>query len=331
VKTSGLFTWGEGFLTKEITGRIYDIQKFSVHDGPGIRTTVFLKGCPLRCPWCHSPESQAFGKELCWMEMRCVGIDKCGLCLDQCPQGAIAPGKRHYSEVNKEETQLISVDRSKCDHCGLCEKVCFAKALYLCGTDYTVEEVLKIILDDDTFYKTSGGGVTISGGEALNQPEFTTAFLKACRKQGVNTALDTTGYADYKIIRELLPYVDLFLYDIKHMNSEIHKKLVGVPNERILENAENIAHDGGRLQIRMPIITGVNDSEEEIHAAGLFCKTLGKAVTLVQLLPYHRLGSVKYKRLQKADPMPQCDPPDETLIDRCVKHLEGLRLNVTVH
>ena len=168
--------------------------------------------------------------------------------------------------------------------------------------------------------------MTISGGEALNQPEFTMALLKACKKQGINTALDTTGYADYKIIREILSYIDLFLYDIKHMNSETHKKLIGVPNEMILENAENIAHDGGKLQIRLPIIPGVNDSEEEIDAVGLFCKALGKAVTLVQLLPYHRLGSVKYKRLQKTDPMPQCDPPDEPLIDKCVKHLEGFGL-----
>ena len=317
--------------TKEITGRIYDIQKFCVHDGPGIRTTVFLKGCPLRCLWCHSPESQAFFKELCWMELKCVGIDKCGFCLDKCPRGAIAPGERKYSEINREEIRLIRVDRNECDHCGLCEEVCFARALYMCGTDYSVEEVLEILLDDVAFYKKSGGGVTISGGEPLSQPDFTTSLLKECKKQGLNTALDTTGYVDYEIIRKALPYTDLFLYDIKHMNSEIHKKLTGVPNERILENAKKIALDKGKLQIRIPIIPGVNSPEEEMIEKGQFCAGLDKAVSVVQLLPYHKLGSVKYERLQKTNPMPMCDPPDEELMERCVKILEGLGLPVTVH
>jgi pyruvate formate lyase activating enzyme len=203
--------------------------------------------------------------------------------------------------------------------------------LYLCGTDYTVEEVLEPILDDIAFYQKSGGGVSVSGGEPLSQPEFTTALLKECKKQGLHTALDTTGYADYEIIRKVLSYTDLFLYDIKHLNSEIHRKVTGVPNEIILENARNISRNVGKLQIRMPIIPGINDSDEEIDAAGRFCVELGKAVTMVQLLPYHRLGSVKYHRLQKTDPMPQCDPPSDQLIDQCVKHLEGLGLPVMVH
>jgi len=152
---------------KELTGKFYDMQGFSVHDGPGIRLTLFLKGCPLRCPWCHSPESQEFHTELNWMSMKCVGVDKCGNCLNVCPNDAISLGAKKMSATGDEEIQLVTVDRTKCDNCGKCAEACTSKALYMCGTDYTVDEVMERIRRDVPFYNRSGGGVTISGGECL--------------------------------------------------------------------------------------------------------------------------------------------------------------------
>ncbi|MBN2039076.1 MAG: glycyl-radical enzyme activating protein [Spirochaetes bacterium] len=318
-------------VLKKITGRIYDIQGFSVHDGPGIRTTIFLKGCPLHCPWCHSPESQAFKKELCWMEIKCVGLEKCGLCLDKCPKDALSPGKKKISDVTKEEMQLVTINRSLCDDCGACTEVCYSKALYLCGTDYTVEEVMERLMKDAPFFEKSGGGVTVSGGEALSQPEFTIELLRECRNKGLHTALDTTGYVNYDVIKEVLPYTDLFLYDLKHMDSETHKKAAGVPNERIHENARKIAKDGGKLQVRIPVIPGFNDSKENIDAARKLCAELGDAVETVQVLPYHRLGSTKYQRLQREDPMPDCKRPSDEAIDVIVARLKSYGLNVNVH
>lgn len=316
---------------RPITGRVYDIQGFSVHDGPGIRTTVFLKGCPLRCLWCHSPESQAFKRELSWMEMRCLGVDVCGLCIERCPKGAISPGALTPAPGRDVELRLVNVDRALCDDCGLCEEVCAAKALYLCGTDHTVDEVVQRVLKDAAFYKKSGGGVTLSGGEPLSQPEFALGLLTECKNADLHTAVDTTGHVGWQTIEEILPFTDLFLYDLKHMDSEAHKRATGVPNERILENARLIASHGGRLQVRIPVIPGVNDSDENIEASGRYCAELGEAVTVVQVLPYHRMGSAKYRRLQRCDPMPPTEPPSAEQIAGHVARLERLGLSVVVH
>ena len=174
------------------TGKIFDIQGFSVHDGPGIRLTLFLKGCPLLCPWCHSPESLAFHTELNWMEIKCVGIEKCGRCLGVCPHDAVAPGHTKQS-VTGEEIRLVTVDRSKCDNCGACAAACTAKALYMCGTDYTVDEIMERVRREKPFFDRSGGGVTISGGECLCQPEFVLEVLTRCKAEGIHTAVDTSG------------------------------------------------------------------------------------------------------------------------------------------
>jgi pyruvate formate lyase activating enzyme len=318
-------------VARAVTGRIYDIQGFSVHDGPGIRTTVFLKGCPLRCLWCHSPESQQFQRELSWMEMRCIGVDQCGLCIEECPKGGISAGPSVTSPGRDTETRLVTFDRSMCDNCGSCGEVCAAKAVYLCGTDYTVEEVVERVLKDVAFYDRSGGGVTLSGGEPLSQPEFAVALLEAFKKAGLRTAVDTTGHVRWEVVEQALMFTDLFLYDLKHMDPETHKQLTGVSNGRILENAKRIAGRGGKIQVRIPIIPGMNDSAENVEAAGRFCVELGEAVTVVQLLPYHRLGSAKYKRLQRDDPMPPTDPPSADEIDRHVARLEGMGLPVVVH
>jgi pyruvate formate lyase activating enzyme len=318
-------------MHKEITGRVYDIQGFSVQDGPGIRTTVFLKGCPLRCPWCHSPESQQFYAQLSWMAMKCPGIEKCGKCLTACSKGAINPGRLSQHPVTQEEIRHIHVDRSICDNCGDCAAVCYHKALYICGTDYTVEELVKRVSKDKPFYEHSGGGVTVSGGEPLSQPEFALQLLKRLKESGIHTALDTSGFAPYESLNRVLPYVDLFLYDLKHMDCERHKMVAGVPNEIILENAARIAKAGARIQIRIPVIPDFNDSVENIRETGMFCKSLGEAITVIQLLPYHNLGVMKYLRIDDSKPVLEAEPPSDAQILSLKELLESLGLPVTVH
>jgi pyruvate formate lyase activating enzyme len=317
--------------TQELTGKVFDIQGFSVQDGPGIRTTVFLKGCPLRCPWCHSPESQAFHTELNWMEMKCIGIEKCGKCLDVCPHGAISPGRMKTNPVDGSTIQLVDTDRTKCDNCGKCTEACKPKALYMCGKDYTVEELTARIIKDKPFFDHSGGGVTFSGGECLAQGAFMLEILKACKEQGIHTAVDTSGFVPWQTIERILPYTDLFLYDIKNMNSDLHEKIIGVPNELILDNARKIAAAGGKMHIRIPVIPMFNDSPAAIAETGEFIKSLGDAVEVVQILPYHTLGTVKWERLQRKAPIIEAVPPSDELIQARKEQLEALGLNVTVH
>jgi pyruvate formate lyase activating enzyme len=316
---------------KTLMGKVYDIQAFSVQDGPGIRTTAFLKGCPLVCPWCHSPESQAFYSQLSWIAMRCIGVENCGKCINACKKSAIGLGQITKHPASGEDIQHIRVDRTKCDNCGDCAKVCFPASLYICGTDYTVDELADRVCKDKPFYDKSGGGVTVSGGEALAQHEFTTAFLRELKSRGIHTALDTTGYAKREQVDEVLPYTDLFLYDLKHMNSEVHQKMVRVPNELILSNAEHIARQGGKFQIRIPIIPRFNDSEENIRQSAEFCKKLGGAVVMVQLLPYHNLGVVKYQRIDDSKTVMEAAAPPEEKVARLKSIMEEYGLPVTVH
>ena len=316
---------------KPTTGRIYDIQGFSVQDGPGIRTTVFLKGCPLRCPWCHSPESQSFAKQLSWLSTRCAGTEKCEeRCLKACAKGAIEKAGTRRDSLTGNELQLIHVDRARCDNCGDCAVKCHPHALYLCGQDYTVDEVLKKVLADRSFFEHSGGGATVSGGEALCQPEFTGELLRRLKEEGIHTALDTTGYAKWEIVESVLPYTDLFLYDLKHMDSERHEKTVGVPNEPILENARRIAAAGGKFQIRIPVIPLFNDSEDNIRKTAEFCRSLGSAVELVQLLPYHNLGAAKIHRISDAK-IVEATPPSDEKMARLKSIMEEYGLRVTIH
>jgi pyruvate formate lyase activating enzyme len=318
-------------MKKELTGKVYDIQGFSVQDGPGIRTTVFMKGCPLRCPWCHSPESQQYQSQLCWISMRCVGIKECGKCLDRCTKGAITPGQVMQHAATRESVRLVHINRSICDNCGECAEVCYRNALYMCGADYTVEELLNRVLKDRPFYEHSGGGVTVSGGEPLAQPEFVFQMLKGLKESGIHTALDTTGYAPYDSIKQVLPYTDLFLYDLKHMNSRQHRIVTGVSNELILENVRKIAKDGGKIQVRIPVIPDFNDSKESFHAIGQFCRSLGDAVTVIQMLPYHNLGVMKYPRIDDRNVALEAEPPSDHKINILKKFLEDQGLPVTVH
>lgn len=310
-----------------LRGKVYHIQGFSVQDGPGIRTTVFLKGCPLRCPWCHSPESQEFFTELNWMAMRCLGTEACGKCISQCPAGALSQAE----PAPGADLHLVRKDLRRCIGCGQCADVCLPEAIYRCGKDYTVSELADLAEQDRSFFERSGGGVTLSGGEPLSQPEFAVAFLRECRRRGLHTALDTTGYAPPQWIDAALEQTDLFLYDLKHMDSKKHQQTVGVPNEQILENVQRIARSGGRLQIRIPVIPGFNDGEENLRAAGSFLRTLGSAVTLVQLLPYHNMGSTKYERVQRPYLMWDTVAPTEQFMNQCRLLLEEYGLAVEIH
>ena len=316
---------------KELTGRFYDIQGFSVQDGPGVRTTAFLKGCPLRCPWCHSPESQSFKPQLSWMSMRCLGTEACkSRCINACPEGAIELGPKSIRAVDNTEIQLVHVKRDLCTDCGKCTEKCYAEALYMCGKDYTVDGIVARLLQDRRFYEKSGGGVTISGGEALCQPDFVVEVLKRLKAEGIHTALDTTGYADWSVVERTVPYTDLYLYDLKHMDSAKHKATVGVPNERILDNARRLAAAGAKLQIRIPVIPLFNHDEANIRATAEFCRDLGDAVTVIQLLPYHNMGVMKYLRISDK-PVAEATPPTDEYMQHLKAVMEEYGLPVTIH
>ena len=265
------------------TGMVFDVQRSSVHDGPGIRTTVFLKGCNLRCFWCHNPESWRTGVDLMFYPQKCIG---CGKCFDICPLGchSLNDGGSH------------EIDRAKCTVCGACAKRCYAGALTITGKERSVDDVMKAVRADAAFYRNSGGGMTVSGGEPLLQAEFTLALLKAAKEEGIHTALDTAGHVDFALLERVLPWVDLLLFDCKCMDSTMHRQATGVGNERILENLRQLGQGSTPVWVRVPVIPGVNDTEENMAAlrgvlAGL------PAVKRVELLAYHSLGAGKHGNL----------------------------------
>lgn len=275
-------------------GLVFNIQKYSVHDGPGIRTIVFLKGCALSCRWCSNPESQKLEPELAFNAGRCLGVSKCGHCIVACPHGSITLG----------DDDKLNIDRSRCAECDLpCAAACPAQGLLVYGKERTVDDVLNVVEQDMAFYARSGGGLTLSGGEPLLQREFAVALLREARTRRIKTAVETCGMVSPETIREAAPYLNYVLFDIKHMNSAVHEAQTGLPNRRILENFRILAEEFPDLPIlaRTPIIPGFNDSEEAIAAIAGFLKPFERAE--YEMLPYHRLGTQKYQFLDRPVPM----------------------------
>ncbi len=268
-----------------MTGRIFDLKRYSIHDGPGIRTTVFLKGCPLSCRWCHNPEGIDPGPELMHWPSRCA---RCYACLAACPRQAIA----------KDAAGAVVVDKSKCDACGKCSEACLYDAMQVAGREVTVEELVGEVERDRVFYEQSGGGATFSGGDPLAQPEFLGAALDALREHGVRTALDISGFGPAAVVDALARKADLVLYDLKLMDEARHRELTGVSNAPILANLERVAASGTEVWVRIPLLAGVNDDGANIEATIAFLKSLGKLRT-VGLLPYHSGGLDKARRLGK--------------------------------
>lgn len=263
--------------------------------------------------------------------MRCLGTEACKeRCIKACSKKAIELGEKREDITTHTQLQLVHVKRDICDNCGECTDSCYAEALYLCGKDYTVDELVERLLQDRNFYERSGGGVTISGGEALCQIDFVEEVLKRLKEENINTALDTTGYAEWEVLSRTMPYVDLYLYDLKHMDSKKHEEVVKVPNEKILANAKKLAENGKKLQIRIPVIPLFNHDEENIRKTAEFCKELGDAVTMIQLLPYHNLGVMKYLRISDK-PVAEATPPSEEYMQKLKGIMEEYGLNVSIH
>jgi pyruvate formate lyase activating enzyme len=266
------------------------------------------------------------------MDVKCIGVELCGKCIGACPQQAISPGEKSRPAPDGEEITHVAIDPESCIDCGECAKVCPSGSLYMCGEDYSVDALMKVIRRDMPFYANTGGGVTVSGGECLRQPEFLRSLLEACKAEHIHTAVDTTGFADYSVIEPILPFTDVFLYDIKHIDSALHKRGTGVGNELILENAGKIAAGGGKFILRMPIIPRYNDTEEIIRETGRFIVSLGSAVEKVQLLPYHSLGTAKWKRLKRrAAQIFEAQPPSEEFVLAAKELLTEMGLNVIIH
>ena len=270
-------------------GVVFNIQKFTIHDGPGIRTELFLKGCSLRCEWCSNPESWRRNTEVGIYASKCISKEKCGACENVCPvEGAI----------NFENGMIESINRDLCTNCMKCSNSCPSDAIKAWGKMMTVEECMEIIRKDKGFYDKSGGGVTVSGGDPLVQSDFVMELFKACKQENIQTCIESTFYAKWEQIEKVLPYTDLIISDIKHMNSEIHKKHTGVDNHLILENLQKLANEGREMILRIPVIPNVNDDMENIEKTADFIidKLNGKVRTL-QLLSFMRLGEEKYQSL----------------------------------
>jgi pyruvate formate lyase activating enzyme len=291
---------GEPFPDRDTSGKsgiIFNIQRYSIHDGPGIRTVVFLKGCPLRCVWCDNPESQKPSLEVVFYQHKCI---MCGRCNVICKENAI----------NKDLTVGSSekIDRSLCNNCMKCVKECISGALNVIGERMTVTDVLNEVLRDKPFYKKSGGGVTVSGGEPLSQPEFARNILKASYDHSLHTAIETTGYSKWRIVERILEFADLILYDLKQLDDSKHRELTGVSNKSILENLEKIMKSGKRVIVRYPLIPDCNTSSMDILRLGEYLSEI--KVSEVDILPFHQYGKSKYPLLNMQYGLYDVEPLD---------------------
>jgi pyruvate formate lyase activating enzyme len=289
---------------------IFNIQRYSIHDGPGCRTLVFLKGCPLGCVWCSNPESQSGMIQLYFNRVKCIG---CGTCFEVCPEAAIKPGN-----------SADQIDWSKCTNCGICASQCPPHALEMKGQRMSIQQVMDEVMKDWLFYKNSGGGITLGGGEPMMQIDFVTKLLKLCKDKQIHTVIETCGYAEWSDFEQIADYVDLFFYDIKLMDSIQHKQCTGKDNIKILNNLRQLASIKNNIQIRVPIIPHFNDSDENIRNIAEFAASIG--INQVELLPYHRYGESKYEAIGRSYTLKDIVSPNvsrmdqlqQILVDSCI-------------
>lgn len=304
----------------QLDGLIFDIERFAVHDGPGIRTAVFVKGCPLRCLWCHNPESQRKTPELAFFSRNC--IEGCYECMSVCANGAL--------KLQADRSpRTISILREKCNNCFDCVRVCPSGSMAVLGERMTVNEVVAKVQRNQLFYRRSGGGVTVTGGEPLAQWAFVRALLQQCRSRGIHTALDTCGYGRWGHLRELLEFTDLLLFDLKEMDREKHERFTGVSNDVILENLLRVSDLRVPIAIRIPLIPGYTSTEENVRAVGLFARELS-TLRQIELLPYHRLGETKYKMLDRSYELGELRAPSDGEVEHYRNILEEMGYRVQV-
>jgi glycyl-radical enzyme activating protein len=287
-----------------INGVVFDIQRFSLHDGPGIRTTVFLKGCPLKCVWCHNPESWALEPELLYREDKCVN---CMACVKVCPKGA-----------HKKPNEKHCFDRGLCTGCGKCIDVCIQNAIRLAGKRMNTDDVLKEVIKDLAYYSSSGGGLTISGGEPTFQFQFLLELLKKAKGQGLHTCMETSGAAPTWKYDQLMDYVDLFLYDIKEIQTSKHRQYTGTGNELIIKNLDFLCLSGKEIILRCPFIQGLNNGEEEIRGIAELSNKYPQ-IKCVEILPYHDFGRIKWKELNKTGAVGEIEKFSEAELEGIVK------------
>lgn len=299
----------------ETKGLLFDIKKYAIHDGPGIRTTVFFKGCPLECQWCHNPESWKTYPEHGFRKNRCIA---CNQCVENCPEQAI-------SIINNKPV----TDMNKCKLCGRCVDTCITCAREIIGREMSVDEVMAEVEQDVIFYDESGGGVTFSGGEPLMQPEFLLALLNKCQNKWIHTAVDTSCYAEKKVIEAVGKKTSLFLCDIKHMDSEIHERFTGVGNNLILDNIRFLSEVGKEIIIRIPVIPGFNDDNVNIEATGKFAASLS-GISRIDILPFNRGGKEKSARLMAQSEYLHTEIPDEEQMNSIAKNLSKYRFEVKI-
>ena len=283
-------------------GLIYGIERFAIHDGPGIRTLVFMKGCPLRCWWCSSPQTQRPLPQIMYDYDLC---QQCGTCLPYCPTQALAG-----SPANG-----VQIDWERCSLCGECMNVCPNQALVLAGRSVSLAELFREIARDSAFFRRSQGGITVGGGEPTLQYKFVAAFLQRCKSQYLHTAIETCGYAKWEHLNQILDYTDMAFMDIKHMDDLVHQRLTGVSNQLILDNISRVA-EKKPLVIRIPVVPGCNDSDENITATAAFAAELGDQLLRIDLLPYHQLGQATYKRLGMKYQLDGVEPPGQEQMER---------------
>lgn len=302
-------------VESEIKGLIFDIKKYAIHDGPGIRTTVFFKGCPLQCKWCHNPESWSCKAEQVLFKNRCIA---CGQCARTCPQQAISIVEN-----------LPVTNTEKCSLCGRCVDVCMAGAREIIGQSMTINEVIYEIKKDIIFYDQSGGGVTFSGGEPLMQPEFLLELLNQCKANEIHTAVDTSCYAPVETLKIVSEKTDLFLCDLKHMDNEMHELFTGAGNNLILDNIIHLSAAGKKIVIRVPIIPGFNDNEANINATGKFIASL-QNVNTIDILPFSRGGAEKSARLTTDIKFMRVETPNAVQMNSIAKNLSRYGLKVKI-